>query len=150
MDSWGLRILLVEDVDMIAQVVEFLVERSGCHYLRASNGEEGVRCATTEHPDLILMDLQMPVMDGLEAVQRIRAWEAEQAKEGTDARRIPIYAFTAKCSPGQEALCLENGFDGFFCKPLPVREFFDLVKEIGQTLSANSSHRARQNPEQPV
>lgn len=121
-----LRILLVEDVDMIAQVVEFLVQRAECDFLRGTNGEEGVTLATTERPDLILMDLQMPVMDGIEATRRIREWEASQ--EGH--LRIPIYAFTAKCAAGQETLCLDSGFDGFFSKPLGARDFLAFVETM--------------------
>lgn len=128
MEAWGLTILLVEDSDMIAQIIEFLAQKAGCRFIRACNGQEGVECAKTQHPDLILMDLQMPIMDGMEAVHCIRAWEAEQPSHP----HVPIYAFTAKCGPGQQELCLRNGFDGFFSKPLPVTEFFDLVRKIAR------------------
>jgi CheY-like chemotaxis protein len=130
-----LRILVVEDVDMIAQVVEFLAQRAGVEFLRASNGEEAVSMVIKERPDFILMDLQMPVMDGIEATRSIRDWEA--SAEGNPHHLI--YAFTAKCVAGQEAFCLDNSFDGFVGKPVSASDFLALMEKVAADKNASSA-----------
>jgi CheY-like chemotaxis protein len=130
-----IRILVVEDDRMIAQIMEFLVQKVEGEFIRAANGEEGVALALDRNPDLILMDLQMPLMDGIEATRRIRSWEA--AKEGRP--HFLIYAFTAKNVIGQEDFCLENGFDGLISKPISAGDFLKFISVINKQIKKLSA-----------
>ncbi len=108
------HVLLVEDHEAALRPVEkFLISR-GYHVLRARDGAEAIRRAIEDHPDVILMDIQMPVMDGLEATRRIRA--------NTETAGIPIIALTALAMPGDQERCLEAGANAYISKPLRLRD----------------------------
>lgn len=125
-----LEILLVEDNPVNQTVATRMLEKIGHRVTVANNGEEAVEAFDGGRFDLILMDLQMPVMGGLEATQAIRAREARRswAIQG-DWRPIPIVAMTAHAMAGDRERCLEAGMDDYVSKPIRPA---DLVAAIGR------------------
>ncbi|MEI6713249.1 MAG: ATP-binding protein [Verrucomicrobiota bacterium] len=107
------RVLLVEDNAVNLGIARAFLEKSGCSVDTASDGHEAVACAVRENYDLIFMDVQMPVMDGLQATRNIREWENQNGR-----RRVPIVALTANAFSEDEAMCLKAGMDGFIAKPV--------------------------------
>jgi len=103
------KVLVVEDVDFNRDLVVQLLEDK-YHVIEAVNGKEGVELAERERPELILMDLSLPVMDGWEATRRIKA--------NPDLRSIPIIALTAHAMVGDEKKALAAGCDDYLVKPL--------------------------------
>jgi len=109
------RILVADDNPMNLYLTIELLEMEGHTVLTAANGEEAVREARAGLPDLILMDLRMPVMDGVQALRRLRDEEA--------TRSIPVVALTASAMKGAREKILAEGFDGYIEKPLEVGRF---------------------------
>ena len=107
------KILVVEDVDFNRELVVQLLEDK-YHVIEAVNGQEGVELAGRESPDLILMDLSLPVMDGWEATRRLKADD--------DLRSIPVIALTAHAMAGDEEKALAAGCDDYLIKPLDEEE----------------------------
>lgn len=95
-------------------MVSSYLESLGYRVLLAHDGVEAVAVATEEYPDLILMDIRMPVMDGLEATERLRANEA--------FRKTPVIALTALAMPGDRERCLDAGLDEYLSKPVGLKE----------------------------
>ena len=114
------RILVVEDQDDLRAIVRDLFEASGFEVIEAADGGEGVAKARSERPDLILMDIQMPVLDGYEAMQRIRA-EPECA-------RIPIVAISSFAMKGDEEKARASGCDEYVTKPYSPVALLRLVR----------------------
>jgi CheY-like chemotaxis protein/HPt (histidine-containing phosphotransfer) domain-containing protein len=112
MKTQTLRILVAEDNEVNRKLVMTLVKRWGFEPVVAHNGQEALTVAAENQVDLILMDVQMPVMDGLEATRAIRSWEAK----GT--RHLPIIALTAHAYASDRAVCLDAGMDEFLTKPV--------------------------------
>ncbi len=106
-------VLVVDDHDLNRELARTLLERRGCRVLLARNGQEGMRVAKVEHPDLVLMDLAMPVKDGITAARELKA-DPETAE-------IPLIAFTALAMRGDEERARKAGFDGYLTKPLETR-----------------------------
>ena len=109
------RILVVEDNDKNLKLTRDVLEFAGYTVEVATTGEEAVAQALASVPDLILMDLQLPGMDGHEALARLRAHP--------DTQRVPVVALTASAMPMDRERALSAGFDGFLEKPISVREF---------------------------
>jgi CheY-like chemotaxis protein len=109
------RVLLVEDNEDNLQLVRFLLERDGYTVLCAHNGRVGLHLARTESPDLILMDLSLPEVDGWKAAQQLKADQATSS--------IPLLALTAHTLPGDRQKALDTGFDGYLSKPIDVGAF---------------------------
>ncbi|WP_148051436.1 EAL domain-containing protein [Inmirania thermothiophila] len=107
----GARVLVVEDNRANQQVAVGMLERLGCEVDVAANGRDAVEAVTRRRYDLVLMDCQMPVMDGFDATRRIRVLENE-------VRRIPIVAMTAHAAVDDARRCEEAGMDGVLVKPL--------------------------------
>lgn len=116
-------ILLVEDNEQNRYLATFLLEKSGYTVVHAANGESALACARTAQPHLILMDIQMPKMDGYEAAQRIREMP------GLDG--IPIVAVTSFAMIGDRERALRVGFAGYIEKPISTDTF---VAEIAKFL----------------
>ena len=127
------RILIVEDSLANQQVAIGMLEKAGHAVRVADSGAAAVEATSCETYDVVLMDLQMPEMDGYEATRVIRQREAE-----TGAARMPIVALTARASRGGEAYCLQSGFDGYLLKPYRSRELFDVIATAVSTEPAAS------------
>lgn len=115
-----MKILVVEDNEKSLKLFEVLLRLSGHEVLAAGDGEEGVRLALAENPDLILMDIQMPVLDGISALRRVRA----------DPRgaTIPAIALTAFAMKGDRERLLEAGFCEYIAKPIDCKGFSETVE----------------------
>jgi len=115
----GQRILVVEDNEKNMKLFRDVLQAKGYLTLEAGSGEQAVELATEHVPDLILMDVQLPGIDGIEALGRIRADERTEA--------IPVVALTAQAMAGDREHFLESGFDGYISKPVDVLEFIQTV-----------------------
>ena len=109
----GATILVVEDNDRNLKLVRDVLEHAGFRVVAASSGETGVDLAVEQPPDLVLLDLGLPGIDGHEALRRLRA--------SPRTRALPVVAVTAYAMPADRARALEAGFDGYLEKPLDVR-----------------------------
>ena len=116
------RILIIEDNKANLELAEYLLKASGYTTLTATDGEEGVRSARKEHPDLIICDLQMPIMDGYEVVRHL--------KKDPLLRSIPVIAVTALSMPGDRSKVLAAGFDGYLSKPIEPETFVRTVEDF--------------------
>jgi CheY-like chemotaxis protein len=116
-------VLLVEDNPINQIVAAEMLNQLGCDVSQAETGVTAVACATTRRFDLILMDWQLPEMDGLEAIRRIRAYEGRSG-----GGRVPIYSLTANAMPGDAEKCLAAGADGYLAKPFNFEQLRLLVK----------------------
>jgi CheY-like chemotaxis protein len=124
-------VLLVEDHPINQKLALSLIERAGHRVTVANNGEEGLHFAM-QHPfDLVLMDMQMPVMDGLEATRAIRAHEAAHK-----LARLQIVAMTANAMPSDRQACDDAGMDGFLSKPFKADALRDLLRQTQERLTA--------------
>jgi len=115
-------ILIVEDNEKNMKLARDLLEAKGYATLAAVNGVDGVRLAKEHTPDLVLMDIQLPDINGIEAFEQLRA----------DARtaETPIVAFTASVTPTDRTRVMQAGFDGFLSKPINIKEFLATVKRM--------------------
>ncbi len=121
-----LRILLAEDNQVNRRLVELLMTRLGHEVVSVENGRQAVQKAEREHFDVILMDVQMPEMDGLEATKQIRALEAAVGGHK------PIFALTANAMRGDEEVCLKAGMDGYIPKPFEAEKLLKAVNEAAR------------------
>ncbi|MEO7192182.1 MAG: response regulator [Vicinamibacterales bacterium] len=117
------QILLVEDNVVNQRVASGLLSRRGHQVTIAQNGREAIECLERREFDLVLMDLQMPVMGGIEATMAIRQAEV------TTGRHIRIVAMTAHALPADRERCLEAGMDGYLSKPITPSELFSVVEQ---------------------
>lgn len=115
-------VLIVEDNEVAQRIVTKTLSKRNYHVVSAYNGIEAIRQVENSSFDLILMDLQMPEMDGIEATLRIRQSEA--------GRNIPVVAFTANVTSEYRQLCREAGFDGFLAKPISTAELLTTVESF--------------------
>ena len=123
----SVKVLLVEDNPVNQEVAGAILRRFGCEVAIAEGGIDGVAEATSKPWDIILMDCQMPDLDGYEATRRIRAWEAEQAAAGKHLPRMPIIALTANAMRGSREQCLAAGMDDYVTKPFRQKLLFDTM-----------------------
>ena len=114
-------ILVVEDEPKNLKLVCDLLQACGYTTIEATDGKQGVELAKARKPDLILMDIQMPVMDGLEATRILKA--------DTTTKDIPVLALTSYAMKGDEERILEAGCNGYLAKPFDIQE---LLKEVGK------------------
>jgi two-component system, cell cycle response regulator DivK len=117
----GERVLIVEDNGKNMKLVRDVLQASGYNTLEATTGEEGVELALSQAPALVLMDVQLPGIDGVEALERMRQNERTAS--------IPVLALTAQAMSGDRERFLEAGFDGYLAKPVDVRELIEAVRE---------------------
>ena len=115
-------ILVVEDNDKNRKLVRDVLTFKGYEIIEAETGEAGVRLAQERHPSLILMDIRLPGIDGIEALRQLRAQEA--------TREIPIMAMTASVMTSDRRKITDAGFDAFQSKPLKVSDFVAAVERL--------------------
>ena len=111
------KILIVDDEKNIRDIIIYNLKKEGYQILQAADGEEGVRLAMEEEPDLILLDIMMPKMDGYDACKKIR-----------ETKNTPIIMLTARAEEVDKVLGLEFGADDYVTKPFGVRELMARVK----------------------
>ncbi len=123
------RVLIVEDNPANMTLATFLLESAGHSVLAATDGETGLRLAREERPRLILMDIQLPGMDGLEAVGLLKRDDATRA--------IPVIALTALAMKGDEQRIRAAGCDGYIAKPIRYQDFLaTIAAELGRQAGA--------------
>jgi two-component system cell cycle response regulator DivK len=117
----GELILVVEDNEKNRKLVRDVLVHQGYRLLEAESGEEGVRLAREHRPALILMDIQLGGINGIEALQQLRA--------ASETRDIPVIAVTASAMTADRAKIMAAGFDAYQSKPISVRPFLAAVRE---------------------
>jgi two-component system, cell cycle response regulator DivK len=116
------RILMVEDTEDNRQIIRDLVSAVGYELIEAADGAEGLAMAEKERPDLILMDIQLPIMDGYETTRRIKANPA--------LKHIPVIAVTSYALSGDEAKTRAAGCDAYVAKPFSPRQLLAKINEL--------------------
>src|SRR5262247_3422939 len=130
------RILVIEDTENNRRILNDLLTNAGFEVLEAVDGEKGVAMAAEHRPDLILMDIQLPIIDGYEASRRIKA--------NPDLRHIPIIAITSFALAGDDQKTAAAGCEGYIPKPCSPRQVLAMVREfLGETRSAASAGASR-------
>jgi two-component system cell cycle response regulator DivK len=115
-------VLIVEDNDKNMKLARDVLQAKGYQTLEAVTGEEGVKLALEKVPDLVLMDIQLPGINGIEAFRQIRA-------DKTSAH-VPVVALTASVTPTDRSAITAAGFDAFIGKPINLKEFLETVKRL--------------------
>jgi two-component system cell cycle response regulator DivK len=116
------RILIVEDQEDNRAILRDLLSQAGYDLIEAVDGGKGVELARSERPDLILMDIQLPILDGYEATRQI--------KGNAELKSIPIIAVTSYALSGDEAKARAAGCDGYVTKPFSPRQLLAKVREF--------------------
>ena len=116
------KILLVEDNEMNRDMLTRRLERKGFEVVIAVDGQAGIDMASSSNPDIILMDLSLPVIDGWEATRRIKADPATQS--------IPVIALTAHAMAGDEQKALEAGCDDYDTKPIDLKRLLGKIENL--------------------
>jgi CheY-like chemotaxis protein/HPt (histidine-containing phosphotransfer) domain-containing protein len=148
-DWTSCRILVVEDNPVNQLVITATISQLGCPVDAVDNGREAVKAIARETYDIVLMDCQMPEMDGYEATETIREWE-----KGSNRSRTPIIALTANAMQGDRDKCLASGMDDYLPKPFQQKQIYAVLKQyIGKlkatagTASTGGGKEAAQCPE---
>jgi len=116
------KILIVEDISVVMRILKTEIEELGCRPILARNGREGVDMAAAKLPNLIMMDINMPEMDGFEATRLIR--------ENPRTRSIPIMAVTASKNIKDKQKCLNSGFDDYLSKPFTPSQLASHIETL--------------------
>ena len=114
-------ILIVEDDEKTLRLLRDMLQANGYRVIEATSGREAVECAVREKPDLITMDLRLPVMNGLDATRAIKA--------NPETKSIPIIVLTASAMKGEDQIALEAGCNAYLCKPFDIGTLLEKVKE---------------------
>lgn len=121
-EAMSQRVLVVEDEGDLLEAVTFALKKEGLRPIRATNGEEALRLVKEERPDLVLLDLMLPGLDGLEVCRRLRSSE--------DTARIPIIMVTAKAEETDAVIGLGVGADDYIRKPFGLKELVARVRAV--------------------
>ncbi len=124
-----MRILLVEDNPASQKLVAYIFQEAGHSIDIAEDGQQALQKLEKTCYDAVLMDVQMPVMDGLAATAAIRAREEAGGAPGTPGR-VPIIAMTARAMKGDRERCLVAGMDGYVSKPIDAAQLFDELARL--------------------
>jgi CheY-like chemotaxis protein len=116
------RILVIEDNADMRDFLQRILERRGYRYLGAADGVEGMELALSERPDLVLMDLSLPILDGYEATRLLKA--------NPDCAATPILAVTAHARSVDRENALEAGCDAYISKPYSIQQLFELIERF--------------------
>jgi CheY-like chemotaxis protein len=133
----SLRILLAEDNVVNQRLISRLLEKMGHHVTIVSDGQMALRLSGQQQFDLVAMDMQMPVMDGVEATEEIRA------REKQSGRHLPIVAMTANAFDEDRRRCEQAGMDGYVSKPVTAKT---IATEIARVMAAQAKDEGRQAP----
>ncbi len=114
------RILLVEDNEMNRDMLSRRLTRKGFEVVIAEDGQKGMDMTQSENPDLVLMDMSLPVVDGWEATRRLKASE--------ETKHIPIIALTAHAMAGDREKCIDAGCDGYATKPIDRKKLIETIE----------------------
>jgi CheY-like chemotaxis protein len=117
----GKRVLIVEDNEKNMKLFRDVLQATGYSTLEATTGEEAIELSLSQAPALVLMDVQLPGIDGVEALERLRQNERTAS--------IPVLAVTAQAMSGDRERFLEAGFDGYLAKPVDVGALIEAVRE---------------------
>ena len=134
----GLRVLVAENNQVNARLAVLLLQKMGCDTDIAANGKQAIQMHQEHAYDTILMDCQMPVMDGYEAAHQIRELEIQS---GAAQSTCKIIAMTASAMPGDRMRCLEAGMDDYLAKPFDVSSLHEILSRFAQ-----EKHRAEEQP----
>ena len=115
-------ILVVEDNERNRKLVRTILEFRGYHVVECGDGEPALGLAKQHHPVVILMDIQLPTLDGISALGRLRA--------DPDTGAIPVVAVTASVTPGERERVVAAGFDGYLAKPIDVATFGEAIERV--------------------
>jgi DNA-binding response OmpR family regulator len=133
-----MKILVIEDEANIVQVIRLYLEQAGYTVVSASDGIAGLELHAREHPDLIILDLMLPILDGMEVCRRIRAWA-----------NTPILMLTARQGEDDRVEGLESGADDYLVKPFSPRELVSRVKAILRRSTISTSNAAQETQQGP-
>ncbi|MFO0977191.1 MAG: response regulator [Planctomycetaceae bacterium] len=125
----GYRILVAEDYEINQVVVREFLTRFGFECQLVSNGQEAVEKATTRQYDLVLMDCQMPEMDGFQATEEIRRFELSSRGLSRSGARLPVIALTANAISGDREVCLASGMDDYLSKPINKNALLEVLRK---------------------
>jgi two-component system cell cycle response regulator DivK len=114
------KILIIEDNEQNLYLTTFLLEKQDFDVVQARNGQQGLELAVSENPDLILLDIQLPVMDGYEVARRL--------KQAGETKSIPIIAVTSYAMAGDRETILATGCEGYIEKPIDPDSFVEQVR----------------------
>lgn len=114
------KILVVEDNESNLELFLDVLSMSGYSYIASTEGEDAIQKAIDEQPDLILLDIQLPGLDGVEIIKRLR--------DDARAKGLKIIALTAHAMKGDKDFYLSQGFDGYISKPIIIKEFLNEIK----------------------
>ena len=131
-----LKILLAEDNIVNQKLAAKMLENRGHHVHVASDGQKAIDALTRERYDLVLMDIQMPEMDGLEATERIRD------REEQEGIHTPIVAMTAHAMKGDRERCVAAGMDDYLSKPIKAADLYDVIDRWGKRIRSVAEGRA--------
>ncbi len=126
------KVLIVEDNPMNMRLIEMILRSDNYLLLKARDGEEALAIATIDHPDLVLMDIRLPKLSGLEVARRLR--------KDSQLNHIPIIALTAHAMKGDEEKAIEAGCDSYVSKPIDTRQ---LPKLVADMLSAHQKQETK-------
>jgi len=115
-------VLIVEDNEKNMKLARDVLQVKGYATLEAVTGEDGVRLAKEKLPDLVLMDIQLPGISGIDALKALRS--------DAQTEKIPVAALTASVTPTDRSRISEAGFDAFLSKPINLKEFLEIVKRL--------------------
>jgi CheY-like chemotaxis protein len=128
----GKKVLVIEDNELNMKLAVALLSISHFEVLKAANAESGLQLARSEHPDLVLMDIQLPGMDGLTATRMM--------KKDEELRHIPVVALTSYAMQGDEEKALAAGCKGYIPKPIDTRNF---IRAVEGFLTGNRKEESR-------
>ena len=115
-------VLIVEDNEKNMKLARDILQVKGYQTVEAVTGEEGIKLAKERRPDLVLMDIQLPGINGIDALKQLRA--------DANTNGIPVIALTASVTPTDRSQIAAAGFDAFVSKPINLKEFVDTVKRL--------------------
>jgi CheY-like chemotaxis protein len=119
MQGNGKKVLLVEDNHMNMVLVKEILTMNGYETIEADSGTEAIKALSAQRPDIILMDIHLPGMDGITATRIIKSDERNRA--------IPVLALTASAMRGEEDKLLRQGFDGYVAKPIEIKKLLEAI-----------------------